>query len=100
MPGMKAGYGSYRDSIWVWEVQWLPAKVHQGSTLLIPDLTKPEMADLMKPYPHDEKLTAYWVLDGGTTIRRLCHQDKSESFNQVLVHQVNHLPTRTPLNLF
>jgi len=33
---------------------------------ILPDLTKPEMTDLMKPYGHDEKLTAYRVIDGVT----------------------------------
>lgn len=36
---------------------------------LLPDLTKPEMTDLMKPYPHDENLIAYRVLDGVTNSR-------------------------------
>lgn len=36
---------------------------------VLPDLTKPEMTDLMKTYGHDEKLTAYRVLDGVTNSR-------------------------------
>ncbi|HLU88966.1 MAG TPA: SOS response-associated peptidase [Cyclobacteriaceae bacterium] len=41
----------------------------QAEAWLLPDLTKPEMTDLMKPYPHEEKLIAYRVLDGVTNSR-------------------------------
>ena len=36
---------------------------------VLPDLTKPEMTDLMKPYEHDNKLTTYRVMDGVTNSR-------------------------------
>ena len=36
---------------------------------VLPDLTKPEMTDLMKTYDKDESLIAYRVLDGVTNSR-------------------------------
>jgi len=42
---------------------------NKAEAWLLPDLTKPEMTDLMKPYQHDEKLEAYRVLDGVTNSR-------------------------------
>ena len=36
---------------------------------VLPDLTKPEMADLMKTYENDDKLITYRVLDGVTNSR-------------------------------
>lgn len=36
---------------------------------VLADLTKAEMTDLMQPYEHDNKLSAYRVLDGVTNSR-------------------------------
>ncbi len=36
---------------------------------LIQDLSREEMTDLMVPYPHDEKLESYRVMDGVTNTR-------------------------------
>jgi putative SOS response-associated peptidase YedK len=36
---------------------------------VLPDLTKPEMTDLMQTYDKDENLIAYRVLDGVTNSR-------------------------------
>lgn len=33
-------------------------EVNNAEAWILPDLTKPEMTDLMKPYPHDDKLIA------------------------------------------
>jgi putative SOS response-associated peptidase YedK len=41
----------------------------RAAAWVLPDLTKPEMTDLMRPYEHDNKLTTYRVMDGVTNSR-------------------------------
>ncbi len=47
----------------------MPLEGDAAEAWLMPDLSKDEMSNLMAPYPYDEKLENYRVMDGVTNTR-------------------------------